>query len=64
MLRMCIPWLIILPLMCLWKITDRKRKEELPLMDKNDTCILRGLGAWFVMAAHFTSWIDVVVGGG
>lgn len=49
-------WIIILPLLILYKLEIKNRKCEEHLLSRNDSCALRGISAWFVMAAHFTSF--------
>ena len=54
---------LILPVVILWGIRKENRLEEAQLLDKKDTSVLRGISAFFVIAAHYTGWVEKLTGG-
>ena len=54
---------LVLPVVILWGIRKENRLEEAQLLDKKDTSVLRGISAFFVIAAHYTGWVEKLTGG-
>lgn len=54
---------LVLPVVILWGIRKENRLEEAQLLDKKDTSVLRGISAFFVIAAHYTGWVEKIAGG-
>ncbi len=57
-----IMYFIVLPLFILWNIKLLDRSDEKQLLSKEDTVALRGISAFFVIAAHFMFWVDEMIG--
>lgn len=55
-------YLVILPILILWKLKFIDRSNEKQLLSKEDTIALRGISAFFVISAHYMTWVDEMVG--
>lgn len=55
-------FLLFLPAVIFWKIEFTDRFDEERLLDNKDTISLRGMSAFFVIAAHYMAWVDELIG--
>lgn len=55
-------FLVILPILVLWRFKFVDRSEEKQILNKTDTIALRGVSAFFVIAAHYMAWVDEMTG--
>lgn len=51
-----------LPIVIIFGVKIENRIGNKQLLDKNDTSVLRGISAFFVISAHYMVWVDEIVG--